>query len=137
MTDLTKIDQRFGNLPRATQMALFEARLEGEVIEHHSHGVRWLGVHDPVWASCAIYRVRPTPITYDSINWDHVAPRFIAMARSAGSGGFIFVNIPTAVADYWGTKRGDTINANVFASYTRGTCDWRDSLVLRPKGETK
>lgn len=131
MTDLTKITSPFGTLPRTTQMALFEARLYGEVIEYFCN-YKWVEVPHPGFYNSETYRVRPAPITYDSINWNHVAPQFIAMVRDGCGDALLWEFIPTIDRLSWHCLGSRMTNATVFSSYTRGTCDWKDSFVLRP-----
>lgn len=76
-----------------------------------------------------------SPATKDTINWDHVADKFICMARDEPGFGWVYTQPPKKVDSTWwggGVRRADT-----FASYKRGTCDWKDSLVFRPGHEPK
>ncbi len=80
-TDLTKINSPFGNLPRETQLALFNAWLDGIKIQHYSEVMRaWMFSGHPAWHNTTKYRAF-IPLTKPSINWDHVASKFNYLAR--------------------------------------------------------
>ena len=130
--DLTKIDVPFGELDRETQLALFEAWLDGEKLEweYNSAWARFDG-SGPTWHSKSTYRVRPEPLTPDAIDWSHVAPEFKWMARESIGGTFLWPEKPISAAGGW-HDGGVFISARYFASYKRGTVDWKDSLVERP-----
>ena len=88
-------------------------------------------VSPPSWTSCGVYRAVRSAPTKPSINWDHVADEFIAMATDKNQFAWLYKEIPNDREVYW-TSRGGGTPANAFSSYTPGTCDWRDSLVIRP-----
>lgn len=77
--------------------------------------------------------------TKDQIDWSHVAPEFKAMARDdEAESAFAYTEAPFLDGGKWEHRgfwhsHGDSVQASAFASYKRGTCDWRDSLVLRPE----
>lgn len=143
MTDLTKIEVPFGQLDRETKIALFLAWLDGGEIQSLSRQTDWVGTSHPSWVALCRYRLKPEPVTPDSIDWGHVADRFICMARDRNGHAILCSNavahengqwvIADALADI------EIADAVAFASYRRGTCDWSDSLVWRPgygaKGE--
>jgi hypothetical protein len=66
-----------------------------------------------------------------SINWDHGGDLFNAMATDESGETWLHEKIPTLGNTVW-WNRGWTRRAAVFNSFTPGTCDWKDSLVLRP-----
>lgn len=67
------------------------------------------------------------------IDWAHVAPEFNWLAHNDAGDCFLFSENPKR-SDQWGgwVSENDAWDAAVFASYTPGTCDWRDSLIMRP-----
>ena len=76
-------------------------------------------------------------LTPDSIDWTHVAPQYKWMARDHSGLAFLFSEKPNLSHSFWKLGIFDDVPlAKVlgFASYRRGTCDWRDSLVQRPEG---
>ena len=36
-------------------------------------------------------------------------------------------------ASAWYAQSDEVVEADGFASYTKGTCDWKDSLIKRPE----
>lgn len=137
MTDLTKITTPYGLLDCPTREALM------------SHGgpyefwKAWLTngfqpIVKPHWHADVVYRVAPP--TKDTINWDHVADEFICMARDADGETCVYKKEPRQGFNFWYTSSrvpNSGLNAHGYASYKRGTCDWKDSLVFRPGHEPK
>ena len=70
-------------------------------------------------------------ITKPSIDWDHVSEAFQYLAMDSGGLHHLFVEKPEPIAMEW-TSHALYILAEHFASFTPGTCNWRDSLVKRP-----
>ena len=66
-----------------------------------------------------------------SIDWDHVSEDFQYLAMDSGGLHHLFAEEPEPIAVEW-TTHALYIYAEHFASFTPGTCDWRDSLVKRP-----
>ena len=68
-----------------------------------------------------------------SINWEHVSSEFNYLAEDADGGVFLYEDKPYTATETWMVDNGDLTEAHMLASYTKGTCDWRNSLVKRPK----
>ena len=71
-----------------------------------------------------------------SINWEHVSSEFNYLAEDADGVVFLYEDKPFTAMETWMVDNGDLAEAHTLASYTKGTCDWKDSLVKRPEGET-
>lgn len=87
------------------------------------------------WPAIAAYTEDDMTGTKDEIDWSHVAPEFEWMARDKSGHCRVYSSKPEVLDDYpncWLSVywRGDV---KAFASYKRGTCDWRNSLVRRPE----
>lgn len=136
MTDLTKIDEPFGELDRDTKVALFAARVDGQTIEYRNAvDPHWTIVRHPSWTDWSLYRVRPEPVTQDSIDWSDVVPEFVAMVRHGVGKATLTTERDMYIrnVEWWSDNPTCRwIDASTFTSYKRGTCDWTDSLVLRP-----
>lgn len=74
------------------------------------------------------------PKTKPSINWDHVSPEWQWLAVDACQEAYMYDEKPILGPVSW-TGDCDYKEADAFASYSRGTCDWKDSLVERPESE--
>jgi hypothetical protein len=74
-------------------------------------------------------------MTKPSINWDHVSAEFRWLVHDESGEGYLHTGSPCFSEDpgYGCWSGGDVVNADVFASYTPGTCDWKDSLIKRPE----
>ena len=70
-------------------------------------------------------------ITKPSIDWGHVSEVFQYLAMDSDGLHHLFAEKPDPIAVGW-TTHALYIYAEHFASFTPGTCDWRDSLVKRP-----
>ena len=71
-----------------------------------------------------------------SIDWEHVSSEFNYLAEDADGGVFLYEDKPFTATETWTVDNGELAEAHMLASYTKGTCDWKDSLVKRPEGET-
>ena len=70
-------------------------------------------------------------VTKPSIEWSHVSEDFQYLAMDSGGLHHLFAEKPEPIAVEW-TTHALYIYAEHFASFTPGTCDWKDSLVERP-----
>ena len=70
-------------------------------------------------------------VTKPSIDWSHVSEDFQYLAMDSGGLHHLFVEKPDPIAVEW-TTHALYIYAGHFASFSAGTCHWRDSLVKRP-----
>lgn len=113
-------------------IAVMQAYEDGEKIELRSFGRNyWELCNNPVWNwDEHEYRIA---VTQDSIDWSHVHKDFNWMARDTTGEAWLFSTKPNHNGEVWYTILGTYAEAEPFASYRRGTCDWRDSLVERPK----
>ena len=72
-----------------------------------------------------------------SINWEHVDEKFKWLAVNMDDGPWLYECKPTTGdANLWLPSKGESFKISGLASYVPGTCDWKDSLVKRPEGET-
>lgn len=68
-----------------------------------------------------------------SINWEHVDSKFKYLAEDSCGTAFLYKEEPFIALTSWGIQSGDAVEAYTFASYVKGTCDWKESLVKRPE----
>lgn len=121
---------KFGDLTRDEKLALFGAWLDGSKIElRHSEADPWHMLSYPAWDENCYYRIQQIS---DSINWDHVAPQFKFMARDKGGSTWLYRGQPRMDIQSWAYPDAEYGNVTCFASYKKGTVDWKDSLVERP-----
>ena len=73
-------------------------------------------------------------VTKPSIDWDHVAPKYKYLSEDSGGSACLFEEKPfiASGASAWSVQSVEVVDAIGFASYTKGTCDWKDSLIKRP-----
>ena len=132
MTDLTKITTPYGLLDDETKEAL---KAHGGPYEFWGFSqAKWFP-SNPSWHRGIIYRVAHDK---DTINWDHVADKFICMARDKNGEAYVYGLEPTKGSHAWRIDVGYNMSSvDVLSSYKRGTCDWRNSLMFRPGHEPK
>jgi len=121
----------FKDLTREQQIDLLDALRDGE-LEFMSDFQIWC-IGDALRNSVT-YRRRPKPLTKPSIDVSHVAAEWKWLAREKDGRSYLHKNQPT-IRDgrVWHEGSYVYITAHIFASYTPGTCDWKDSLVRRPE----
>lgn len=130
-TDLTKNTTPFGLLDVETKAAMQAHGGPYEIFTQEG----WKEIAKSCWWKTSVYRVKPQPPTKDSIDWSHVDDGIVAIARDECGSTLCYSNVPSDMDCEWDGEVVIT-RASVFASYRPGTCDWRDSLIIRP-GYTK
>ena len=70
-------------------------------------------------------------ITKPSIDWSHVSPEYNYLVQDSDDEGYLCSEKPSRTKSGWNAGSPNT-SAEHFASFTPGTCDWKDSLVERP-----
>lgn len=128
----------------AEKIAVMQAWEDGYAVEAISRATLatqsnpvWLKVPTPIWDWFDVaYRIA---VTKPSINWDHVSPDYNWLARDKSDGPdlncFLYTGKPllSPWEERWGIlASAKYASAEGFASLDRGTCDWKDSLVMRP-----
>lgn len=74
-------------------------------------------------------------VTKPSINWEHVASKFNYLAEDSCGTAYLYEEEPFISRAAFGSRGGEAIEAFMFASYKKGTCNWKESLVKRPEGD--
>ena len=70
-------------------------------------------------------------ITKPSIDWSHVSENLQYLVMDEDGECYLYADKPKHGSQQW-TANLPCTPATHFASFTSGTCDWRDSLVKRP-----
>ena len=113
------------------------AWVDGAEIEYFSQFEEcWEPKKHGYWDEYTQYRVKPA--TPHSIDWSHVAKHINAMVGCPSGQVILVPKEPIKIAKGWIVDDyAETANAEDFASFKRGTIDWKDSLVLRPMEAAK
>ena len=71
-----------------------------------------------------------------SIDWTQIKDEYKWLAVDASECAYVYENEPNidGIA-YWCSSSATYFHVNGLVSYSRGTCDWEDSLVKRPESE--
>lgn len=133
-TELTPHQARTAEMIKAMQAYVGGAEIESRLKLCGYKG--WSNISlfgEPTWNwSASDYRIAPST-TPDTLDWSHVAPEFKWMARDADDRAFVYENEPSPDSFRFTVNKGEFQQIDgLLASYKRGTCDWRDSLVKRP-----
>lgn len=118
------------------KIAVMQHYADGGKIEIKSHSSEkfelWIA-GEPTWTwNNTFYRIA---VTKPSINWDHVAPEYRWLAMHNCGGHYLFETKPILDSCSEWAVTGKELNPEGFASFTPGTCSWKDSLVQRPEGK--
>ena len=73
-------------------------------------------------------------VTKPSINWEHVRGEYKFLVQDEDGNSWLCCEKPELDVDGWDVTQGECSTVYSYASYTPGTCDWKDSLVARPEG---
>lgn len=92
----------------------------------------WRPICHPAWSEKSKYRIAPEPLVPDSIDWSQISTEYKYMARDQSNCAYLYTGMPTVIKKTWSIGVGYTAKANAFISYSKGTVDWKDSLVTRP-----
>ena len=72
-----------------------------------------------------------------SIDWDHVHSKFKYLAQDADGSAWLYAEKPQINhSSHWSGVLGGHAKAESHATYDPGTCDWKDSLIERPTGNS-
>lgn len=115
----------------AQKIAIMQAFAEGKLVECLGFDGAWSAYpkgQEPVWNWDDFdYRVAETK---PSINWDHVSKDYNYLAEDGDGTGYLYAFKPVNDSAQWFSTASSY--AASFASFKHGTCDWKDSLVVRP-----
>ena len=69
-----------------------------------------------------------------SIDWTQIKDEYKWLAVDVNNCAYVYENEPNidGIA-YWSTSSATYFCVNGLVSYSRGTCDWKESLVKRPE----
>jgi len=137
--EIKKIGETKMNVPEKHK-AIAHAWVDGAKVEGRNlKGTcttpeEWMFCVYPAWYKNWEYRIKPTKLTKPSINWEHVAPEYVALAMDENGRCVLYKSMPTVREGDCVWHAADLVHryADTFASLEKGTCDWKDSLVLRP-----
>lgn len=114
-----------------------------EVMQHYLNGGKitvdgnvWIFNVDPNFNwEVSDYSIYEEPKTKPNINWEHVNKKFKYMATDKNGDTFLYSELPYPSSNnyHWWYDCGETTDALYFTSFTPGTCNWKDSLVVRPE----
>lgn len=115
------------------KIAVMQAYVDGADIERNDGtGTGWQKIEDPIfiWGKF-YYRVA---LVDDQIDWEHVHPDYICMARDSDGTAYVYEEQPVmGVRQYRPSHKSYCAPASrAFASYKRGNKPWDQSLVWRP-----
>ena len=111
-----------------------EVKFPDSIVEHYTLDGKYM-----VYAAQTLF---PYPVEIikkvakPSINWEHVDSKFNYLAEDCGGSVFLYEKEPFITSLWWESQGGEIAEANMFASYVKGTCDWKESLIKRHTGDS-
>ena len=73
-------------------------------------------------------------VTKPSIDWTQIKDEYKWLAIDVNECAYVYENEPNIDGSaYWCSSSATYFHVNGLVSYSRGTCDWEDSLVKRPE----
>ena len=105
-------------------------------LEYYAGSEEWKGVTQPRFEDIITLRKKPVPLTKPVIPWDVIKDEYKWAARSAGGLVFAYTQKPDMYSHCCWTSVGISdcrLIDNELLEFDPGTCDWKDSLVERPK----
>jgi hypothetical protein len=101
-----------------------------EVVRYSTAREGWEKDEDPKFIVHFQYRIKSKPW----INWEHVSAFVVAMATNSSGVTLFYDCAPkkSIVNGNWFVISFPSGSAEMHSSFIEGTCDWRDSLVMRP-----
>ena len=124
--------KRLKDLPEEEQVKLVMAHHRGEKMEFLMNTGSWGAKTDGPLGPLTTYRLA---VTKPSIDWSHVHEDYNWLSVEASGRAYLYKFEPVCIdGNRMWDPRGDCFEmARPFASYDPGTCDWKDSLIQRPK----
>jgi len=111
---------------------VIKAWADGAEIEiRNDRDLKWSVIGAPQWDPHYEYRVK---LTKPSIYWDHVDNKYNYITTDTNGRSYIYTGKPVQNDCHWqcGLQSDKYVETDGFASFDRGTCDWKDSLISRP-----
>ena len=106
----------------------------GEVSTYTSGGYMFSNCINPSLFHRPVKIVQDESATKPSIDWSHVKGEYKWLSVDKDGSAYVYKGEPEhSENDYWYSHNGSFNEVNGLASYTPGTCDWKDSLVKRPE----
>ena len=127
--DLSDLKSPLGWYPGEVQQAL---RNHGGPYEAFRE-TEWGRASAPFFFGAVTYRVTPKPLTKPDVPWHMMADWVKAVARDEDGTIWAYEDVPVCHESLW--SGSDLSNHLDAFKIEPGTCDWRDSLVLRPEGD--
>ena len=113
-----------------------KVKFENGEVESYTSGGRMFSTGNRALFHHPVKIVQDESATKPSINWEHVSSKFNYLAEDADGVAFLYEDKPFTSMETWMVDNGELAVAHMLASYTKGSCDWKESLVKRPEGET-
>jgi hypothetical protein len=131
MSTLYTNERAYCFLSEAEQAELEAAKKEGRVVYLDGFGEEWREKNTGRFCKTTVYRITKPELTKPSIDWDHVEDWVTCMATDVNGVTNQWEYVPAA-GDWVWYNGGISASAMGFKSFRPGTCDWKDSLVMRP-----
>lgn len=122
----------FGELTREEKLDLITYWIDGGEVEVQMDNGKWVLAINQTWYEGNKYR---KALTKPSIDWNCIHPKWKYMARDANGDMYLYESMPKKSGTnlWWDTvEEIMLLEDDLFTFISKGTCDWKDSLVERP-----
>jgi hypothetical protein len=116
-----------------------KAALQSEGPWDYFAGANWWKA-EPNWMDGIVYRRAKPSVIMPTVDWSCFGPAVKAVAADKDGRVFAYTSTDAKASENVWHHGGSFLEIGwAFPphAYTRGTCDWKDSLVLRPKETTE
>ena len=110
-----------------------KVKFENGEVESYTSGGYMFSIGNRALFRHPVKIVQDESATKPSIDWEHVSSEFKYLAEDADGGVFLYEDKPFTATETWTVDNGELAEAHMLASYTEGACDWKESLIERPK----
>ena len=100
---------------------------------------KWWACDSLGWHHFGVYRRAKPPVIMPTVDWSFFAPHIKAVAWGSGGIGIAYAGIPICQPNRhpigsWSLPDHPSYTLDILPSkaVSRGNCDWKESLVLRP-----
>ena len=115
-----------------------KVRFENGEVEAYTSGGHLFSIGNRALFHHPVKIVQDESATKPSIDWSQVKEEYKWLSVDKDGSAYVSTHKPTCNgANYWYSPiKGVFSQVNYLVSYSPGTCQWEDSLVKRPEGET-
>ena len=111
-----------------------KVKFENGVVEDYTSGGHILSRSNRALFHHPVKIVQDESAAKPSIDWSQIKDEYKWLAVDVNECAYVYENEPNIDGStFWCSSSATYFLVNGLVSYSRGTCDWKDSLIERPK----